>query len=323
MLGFDTIGKSAFGTAQYLASTGLPASSAPPNSAVTGVTVTPAAATLAGGGSLQLAATVQGTNSPSQTVIWSIDAGSISQAGLVTAPGALVDEEQSITVTATSAQDGMVCGIATIVVPIKPNERDYAWLRAKVARWIRRTDLAADIPDFIMLAEKRISGDLEARLQHNVATLRTTPGVATVRLPSDFNGIRSLSIPAIGKLDYMTPEALENRVSSTGIGQPRRYTVERSLLKLDPVPDAVYRMTCFYLAEILPLANAPNGLNWLLIDHPEIYLAATLAEAFAAIRDQPSMQLWEAKYRDAVQSLNNTDWSSTGTLSVRTDTRTP
>lgn len=201
--------------------------------------------------------------------------------------------------------------------------QDYTWLQAKVTRWLRRTDLAADIPDFIMLAEKRISSDLEARLQNNVATFSTVATVPTITLPDDLNAIRSLTIPSQGKVDYLTPEALETRYADQSAGPPRHYTLEGGQMKLGPIPDAVYAMNCVYHAEIPALADAANGVNWLITQHPEIYLAATLCEGFIALRDQANLQVWESKYRAAVTSLNNNDWNSAGTLAVRTDARTP
>jgi hypothetical protein len=201
--------------------------------------------------------------------------------------------------------------------------RDYTWLQAKVARWLRRTDLAADIPDFIMLAEKRMSLDLDARLQNAVATLPTVTGAATVQVPDGLLGIRSLSIPTRGKLDLMTPEALDDRYASQCPGAPRDYAIVGGALKLGPVPDAVYQISCVYRAGIPALADAAGGINWLITEHPEIYLAATLSEAFTAIRHTANLQVWEGKYRAAVTALNTTDWNSGGTLMVRTDTTTP
>lgn len=203
------------------------------------------------------------------------------------------------------------------------NGQDYTWLQGKVARWLRRTDLAADIPDFIMLAEKRISSDLDARLQNTTTTLLTVAGVATVTLPDDLNGIRSLVIPARGKLDFMTPEALETRYADQSTGTPRNYAIEGGLLKLGPIPDDVYQLGCVYRAEIPPLAASVNGINWLIAEHPEIYLAATLCEGFLAIRDTASLQTWEGKYRAAVDALDTNDWNSAGTMAVRSDATTP
>ena len=39
----------------------------------------------------------------------------------------------------------------------------YAQLQAAVANWLHRTDLTAQIQDFIALAEARLSADIDAR----------------------------------------------------------------------------------------------------------------------------------------------------------------
>jgi hypothetical protein len=85
---------------------------------VTGVTVSPSTATVAGGDAQVFTATVAGTNSPSQAVTWSIVAGggSINAAGVFFAPGA-TGSAQTITVKATSVLDGNYNGTATVTVP--------------------------------------------------------------------------------------------------------------------------------------------------------------------------------------------------------------
>jgi hypothetical protein len=92
---------------------------------VTGVTVTPATATVAGGATQAFAAVVAGEEGVDseggavavpQDVVWSATAGSITEDGVFTAPAA-TDEAQTVTVTATSAADASVSGTATVTVP--------------------------------------------------------------------------------------------------------------------------------------------------------------------------------------------------------------
>jgi uncharacterized protein YjdB len=82
---------------------------------VTGVTVSPSTANVAGSANQTFTATVTGTNSPSQSVTWSASAGSITSGGVFTAPAA-TGSTQTITVTATSVQDGATTGTATVTV---------------------------------------------------------------------------------------------------------------------------------------------------------------------------------------------------------------
>lgn len=85
-------------------------------STVTGVTVSPSTATVTGGATQTFTATVAGTGSPSQAVAWTTNAGSITSGGVLTAP-ATTGSVQTVTVTATSAQDGTKAGTATVTVP--------------------------------------------------------------------------------------------------------------------------------------------------------------------------------------------------------------
>lgn len=82
---------------------------------VTGVLVSPSLAS----GSQQFAATVLGTNNPSQIVNWSATGGSIDAGGHFTAPAATYSV-QTITITATSAQDPTKSGSATVMIAALP-----------------------------------------------------------------------------------------------------------------------------------------------------------------------------------------------------------
>lgn len=81
------------------------------SSTVTGVTVSPTTAT----GSATFTAPVTGTGGPSQAVTWTTTAGGITSGGVFTAPAA-TGSVQTITVTATSVQDGSYYGTATVTI---------------------------------------------------------------------------------------------------------------------------------------------------------------------------------------------------------------
>ena len=88
---------------------------------VTGVTVSPATATVTAGQNLTLSATVATTGFANKAVIWSVDDTSaaagvtITAAGVLTVPASIASDTE-ITVTATSVYDDSVTGTATITV---------------------------------------------------------------------------------------------------------------------------------------------------------------------------------------------------------------
>ena len=87
-----------------------------PVATITGVSVSPATVIVTGAKTQQFAATVIGTNSPSQNVTWATSAGSITATGLLTVPASL-SIEQTLTVTANSTADVSKVGAATLTVP--------------------------------------------------------------------------------------------------------------------------------------------------------------------------------------------------------------
>jgi hypothetical protein len=202
------------------------------------------------------------------------------------------------------------------------SSRDYVWLQSAVAGWLHRADLAAVIPDFVMLAERRINGMLESRQQDLVAPLSTAAGVPTVDLPRDLNSIRALSLPIYGDIDFMDAQAFAKVYASQGTGVPRHYTIIGSALKLGPIPDDVYALECVYRAGVPALADNA-GTNWLIEQHAEIYLAATMCEALVYIGNAEKLATWEGKYAAAVAILNATDWKASGPMVVRADSSNP
>jgi hypothetical protein len=96
----------------------------PEETTVTGVTVSPATANVGKGGIQQFSAAVNGTGSPAQTVIWSIDdphhtGTTISLSGFLTV--STVEAAATLTIRATSAVDTGKSGTAAVTVNNLPS----------------------------------------------------------------------------------------------------------------------------------------------------------------------------------------------------------
>lgn len=196
----------------------------------------------------------------------------------------------------------------------------YSDLQTAVANFLHRADLSAIIPDFIALAEVRINGDLDARLQDTRVTLSTVAGTETVALPSDTINIRTLVCQGSPNvvLDYQTPDAISTAYTWGNSGTPQAYTVSGSNLILRPIPDAVYSLDTIYKARVPTITS---GSNWLLTTYPNVYLYGSLCEAAPYIKDDARVQLWESKYSEAIDSVNSQDWYSGSSMRVKTDVK--
>lgn len=185
----------------------------------------------------------------------------------------------------------------------------YTGLQASIAGFLHRTDMTAVIPDLIILGEARIARDLRLRRQVTHTTLATVANTQTVTLPTDFLEAENISVVDAGinrNLEYVNIERLNVKYpDGAGNGSPVVYTFESNNILLGPTPDAIYPVDFFYYARWAPLATTPS--NWLLSNHPNIYLFSALAEAGDYTKDSDGVSKWEAKYNLGVKKLQDSD----------------
>lgn len=201
----------------------------------------------------------------------------------------------------------------------------YDELKASIADWLAKGNLTSQIPDFIALLETRVNKrlsvmDMTARSR---ATTGSTPYIA---LPTDYRGMRSLKVVSTTpehELIYYTPSALHSKVINEQSGTPQVYTIVDDQLYLKPnAADVVVEM--LYYQKVPALSDA-NTSNWLLTDHPDIYLYGSLMAAEPFNRNDARAATWAALYTDAVNALETMDneirWSGPlAAISVRSST---
>lgn len=202
------------------------------------------------------------------------------------------------------------------------SSRDYDWLKSAIAKWSgNRSDLAALIPDFVMLAERRINADLESRQQESLVSLSLAQGALSVPIPSDAREIRALSQVSGGELEYVPPTTFNARQMQATTGAPRFYTVIGSDAFIGPVPDADYALQLAY-SQYVPALADNAGTNWLIVQHPEVYLAASMCESIAYTKNMDALPMWEGKYATALAGVNKQDSFTGGAMRVRSDAKT-
>lgn len=197
---------------------------------------------------------------------------------------------------------------------------DYSSLQASVASWLHRSDLTAQIPDFIMLAEMKLNGDLEARSMDAIATLSTVAGVSYAPLPTDLLDMRRLVNPGCGPIEYVSPDQLSIEYGSSVTAAPRLFTVTGGQIQFAPTPDAVYALELTYKQRIPPL-SATNPTNWLITSYPNAYLWGALVSAQPWLVSDDRLGTFQALYKEAVDQINKVDWYSGTTMVMRTDRR--
>lgn len=184
----------------------------------------------------------------------------------------------------------------------------YDDLLTSLAGWSNRTDLTAILPDFVALAEARISRDVRVRKQVSQTTLTTVADTQGVTLPTDW--LETENVTLVGNpptnISVITPELMDVKYPE-GIrtGKPAVYCIVGDEMQLGPTPDGEYSITLDYYAKFAALSSA--GVNWLLTNHPGIYLAGAMAELSLYLADDQRIALWDQKYRAEVAALMEQD----------------
>ena len=187
----------------------------------------------------------------------------------------------------------------------------YAELQTAVGAWLNRSDLSTQIPDFIDLAEARMTRLLRLRGSEQLST--TTYGAADttrrVGLPQRFKELLVLSLKGPGEADdqyctltYKDPESFVD-YRRTGSGEPECYTV-RDEIELDVLAGAEYTLRMYYLKgpDI-----ATDLTNTVLTRFPDIYLYGALAAAEPYIKNEKRVALWKSLFEEAIREANTFD----------------
>lgn len=188
----------------------------------------------------------------------------------------------------------------------------YTELQTAVANWMDQSKLTARIPEFISLAENKITRSARHWRMEKRATAPTVAGERSVELPSDYLEMRNLKINSTSQnvLEFLSPSVLYEGSSSQGA--PSYYTIQGDQIVLEPIPDTEYTLEMGYYA--FDVLSDSNTTNWLLTTYPDAYLYGTLIEASAYMRSE-FMPVWVDKFNKVMEQIKKDDkaarWNGT------------
>lgn len=203
----------------------------------------------------------------------------------------------------------------------------YSELNTAAANWLARADLTSRIPEFMDLFEAKFNRTVRVPQQEKRNATFSISDEYTP-LPTDFIELRSIHLTTSPKrpLAYMSPD-IEVDYYNTGTGIPQFVSVTghtsadgTQSIRVAPVPDGTYTAVLTYYAKLPALDATTNTTNWLLTNHPDLYLYGMLVEASAFIGDDSRVMLWKAGFDQAMaglkQSANRARWGA-GAMAVR------
>jgi hypothetical protein len=185
----------------------------------------------------------------------------------------------------------------------------YSALKTSVANWLNRTDLTDEIVDFISLTEADFNSKLRIRKMISETTI--TIDAETEDLPTGFLQIRDFFIVSGSTklpLRYMTPSQMDSIKGTSTTGTPEVYTILGDKLRFAPKPDSTFTATLNFYKKFDALSDS-NTSNFILSDHPSIYLYGALYHAtnFLGGIDKMLVQKWQQMYGTAMERLERND----------------
>jgi len=185
---------------------------------------------------------------------------------------------------------------------------NYTDLKATIASYLARSDLTAQIPDFIQLAETRLRRELRIRQMLKVVTTDTVAGDSTVELPSDYLQMRDLHMNTnpVQTLGYQSPSNFYRNTNAAISGVPLQYTVLAQEFQLAPIPDGIYTLQMIYYATP-PYLTTSNVSNVFLANCPDLLLYGALGEAEPYLMNDARLQTWASLYDRSLSALTVSD----------------
>lgn len=179
-----------------------------------------------------------------------------------------------------------------------PDIESYAGLLNAVALWLDRDDLTDRIPYFVRLAESRFRRLI-------TRTEREATIALPSKLPADFDSVRSLKAngPYGGSMEQVSPAELDDRWGYDSDLPPRVYAILDGCFKVGPKPLKPYSATLVYNREIPHLSPSVQS-NWLLEDHPDLYLFGALLQAEFYGWNDERLGLIKASVDETIEEVN-------------------
>lgn len=191
-------------------------------------------------------------------------------------------------------------------------------LLTKGASWLRRSGNAsfvAELPDCLTIAEARLNRELGA--VETDTTLTGTSGSRRIDISAlSIERPIALFLAESGlderRIDQHTDGTFEYLNTS---GRPNKWAIDGTNIDFDRPLDSAYPFRFRYRQRFALTAAADT--NWLLTNHPDVYLAALLMWGAGYLESWANGAVWKGVLDEAIPSIRNSiAQSKRGTLNV-------
>ena len=185
----------------------------------------------------------------------------------------------------------------------------YSNLKTTIANYLNRSDLTANLGDFIILTEARLNRELRVREMVNTDTsITTASGTQSYSLPSGYLEATTVIYQSdpFCTLRFISNTDFYNKYNtSQSKGKPTFFTIVGDKILLGVTPDSSTTLQINYYKTLTTLSDS-NATNTILTNYPELYLYGSLAEAAPFIMQDERINTWGNLYKEALKNANET-----------------
>lgn len=180
---------------------------------------------------------------------------------------------------------------------------NYSELQAAALDWMKRAGQTGQTADWVALAEARLNRELGA-----VETDATITGVSGSRR-IDISSLSlvqpiALFLAEVGNDEvFITPKADGTFPYLDDTGRPTIWAIDGTNIDFDRKLDAAYPFRLRYRQKF---NLATSSTNWLLTNHPDIYLAAVLMWGAGYNYDWNNGAIWKQTLDEGIPSVRST-----------------
>jgi hypothetical protein len=180
---------------------------------------------------------------------------------------------------------------------------DIGTLKAEIAAYLYdRSDLTAQIPNFIDMAQKRLFRVLQC--QENEKLASGTLPANEYALPADYKALRYILVndkPMESVSDIELRSRLKNQ---PGNGEPSAFSRIDTKWIFHPPPDDTYDINLYYYADLSSDVTSDVATNAVLTAYPDLYVWGSLLMAAPYLNEDNRIGTWKALYDDTLQTIN-------------------
>ena len=172
-------------------------------------------------------------------------------------------------------------------------------LKTTIQQWRGRSDTAFtnQLDNFVTLFESKANDELPITTAEVDTVLTGTTNSRSISLPTDFLEPVALFLTTYGVEDQLAPIIAGNYPLETTAGPPEAWMINGSNLDLDKPCDQAHTFKFRYRMKLLDLSTTDP--NWLLTNHPDVYLYGCLEQAAKWARDRTAVADYKSDYMEA------------------------